>query len=191
MSSSACLLASFGHVLPLSGLKSLEYSCYLPVWVGSHPYNRNSETLTQGSSLVHILACFGLASYLVRRCLFLCFFFFFSFTSTRTNLLTPNCSAEVIGLSLRTSGINGYLNVQAFTGAMFILSFLSCTFNTPRCIPPLHSTPLTSSVVWLLRGWKLQQLELLGLDNGQQPVDTRRSGLAGSYLRAMFTVRRL
>ncbi|GAB1311157.1 Major facilitator superfamily domain-containing protein [Madurella fahalii] len=79
-------------------------------------------------------------------------------------LVLPATFAEVIGLSLRTSGINGYFNVQLFTGTMYIASFLS---------------------LWILRSWKLQQLELLGLGDGQRP------GLVRSYLLAMFTVERL
>lgn len=48
-------------------------------------------------------------------------------------LLTPNPnpSAEVIGLSLRTSGKSAYLNVQAFTGTMYIVAFFSSTSSRP------------------------------------------------------------
>ncbi|KAK4197745.1 major facilitator superfamily domain-containing protein [Triangularia verruculosa] len=56
-------------------------------------------------------------------------------------LVLPATFAEVIGLMLRTSGVDGYLNVQVFTGAMYIASFV---------------------FIWLLRSWKLQQTELLG-----------------------------
>lgn len=42
-------------------------------------------------------------------------------------LLTFFASAEVIALSLRTSGISAYLHVQAFTGTMYIVAFLSGT----------------------------------------------------------------
>ncbi|KAL2158577.1 hypothetical protein VTH06DRAFT_4344 [Thermothelomyces fergusii] len=59
-------------------------------------------------------------------------------------LVLPATFAEVIGLSLKTSGMDAYLNVQVFTGSMFIASFIS---------------------LWLLRSWKLQKLALLGLDN--------------------------
>ncbi|KAL2018951.1 hypothetical protein VTK56DRAFT_10245 [Thermocarpiscus australiensis] len=98
-------------------------------------------------------------------------------------LVLPGTFAEVIGLSLRTSGISGYLNVQIFTGTMYMASFLS---------------------LWLLRSWKLQQLELLGLDEKQQtagnpgtsaveqvPTTARESRLLQSYLRGMFAIKRV
>ncbi|KAK4130412.1 MFS general substrate transporter, partial [Trichocladium antarcticum] len=56
-------------------------------------------------------------------------------------LVLPSTFAEVIGLSLRTSGVNGYLNVQIFTATMFIVGFV---------------------FLWILRSRTLQQWELLG-----------------------------
>ncbi|AEO65814.1 uncharacterized protein THITE_2113289 [Thermothielavioides terrestris NRRL 8126] len=87
-------------------------------------------------------------------------------------LVLPATFSEVIGLSLRTSGANPYLNVQAFTGTMYIASFL--------CL-------------WVLRSWKLQQLELLGLDGNPQS-DAARSGHPGrlrSYVRGMAVIKRV
>ncbi|KAK4110570.1 MFS general substrate transporter [Canariomyces notabilis] len=83
-------------------------------------------------------------------------------------LVLPATFSEVIALSLRSTGVAGYINVQVFTGTMYIASFLS---------------------LWLLRSWKLQQLELLGL-NDQQIADYR-PGSVRSYLRGMLTVRRV
>ncbi|KAL2128036.1 hypothetical protein VTI74DRAFT_9824 [Chaetomium olivicolor] len=98
-------------------------------------------------------------------------------------LVLPATFSEVIGLSLRTSGIHAYLNVQAFTGSMYIAGFVS---------------------IWLLRSWKLQQLELLGLDDKQQTEGTQdssagedatpatqRTGRLRSYLRGMTAIKRV
>ncbi|KAK4154025.1 major facilitator superfamily domain-containing protein [Chaetomidium leptoderma] len=98
-------------------------------------------------------------------------------------LVLPATFAEVIALSLRTSGITAYLDVQAFTGAMYIASFFS---------------------IWLLRSWKLQQLELLGLDGKQQtegnqvsgvieerPATTRSSGRLRAYMHGMTVIKRV
>ncbi len=76
-------------------------------------------------------------------------------------MLTLNPSAEVIALSLRTSGVRAYLNVQGFTGTMYIVSFL---FSMGFLLPRFGCPVLTIMLVWFLRSWKLQQLELLGLD---------------------------
>ena len=107
----------------------------------------------------------------------------------------------MIGLSLKTTGIGAYLDVQAFTGAMYIASFISSM--SPLFFLPKHSI-LMMSTVWLLRSWKLQQLELLGLDDKQQagavqasgtavedPVPTRRSGRLRAYLRGMTVIKRV
>ncbi|KAK3906835.1 major facilitator superfamily domain-containing protein [Staphylotrichum tortipilum] len=95
-------------------------------------------------------------------------------------LVLPSTFAEVIGLSLRTSGIHAYLNVQAFTGTMYIVSFL---------------------FLWLLRSWKLHQLELLGLDDEKKvvgtkgdvetPAVTRPSGGFHAYLHGMTVIKRV
>ncbi|KAK3996457.1 major facilitator superfamily domain-containing protein [Cladorrhinum sp. PSN332] len=55
-------------------------------------------------------------------------------------LVLPATFAEVIALELRTSGVNGYLNVQLFTGVMFMIAFI---------------------FIWFLRSWKLEQIDLL------------------------------
>ncbi|KAH6845181.1 major facilitator superfamily domain-containing protein [Chaetomium sp. MPI-CAGE-AT-0009] len=93
----------------------------------------------------------------------------------------PATFAEVIGLSLKTSGIGAYLDVQVFTGVMYIASF---------------------AFVWSLRSWKLQQLELLGPDEKQQTdgsqvpgasegsSEPRHSGLR-AYVHGMTVVKRV
>ncbi|KAK4143285.1 putative transporter MCH2 [Dichotomopilus funicola] len=92
-------------------------------------------------------------------------------------LVPPSTVAEAVGLSLKTSGINAYLNVQAFTGTMYIASFTS---------------------LWLLRSWKVHQLKLLGLDEKQKMGEVQAAGtgevLQGAaretvgYLRNFITV---
>ncbi|KAK4128256.1 MFS general substrate transporter [Parathielavia appendiculata] len=97
-------------------------------------------------------------------------------------LVLPATFAEVIALRLKTSGAGAYLNVQAFTGTMYIAAFMS---------------------LWLLRSWKLQQLELLGLDDktitednnvcgaGPIPAATRPSGRLRAYLHGMAVIRKV
>ncbi|KAH6649955.1 major facilitator superfamily domain-containing protein [Chaetomium tenue] len=96
-------------------------------------------------------------------------------------LVLPATFAEVIALSLKTSGVSAYLDVQVFTGTMYIASFVS---------------------LWLLRGWKLQQLELLGPDekqqtNTNQPAsgsqeqrEPRHSGLR-AYIHGMTVIKKV
>ncbi|KAL2178659.1 major facilitator superfamily domain-containing protein [Thermothelomyces heterothallicus CBS 202.75] len=97
-------------------------------------------------------------------------------------LVLPATFAEVIGLSLKTSGMDAYLNVQVFTGSMYTASFIS---------------------LWLLRSWKLQQLALLGLENDQKGEAKQVTSTAGgrldspqtsgvqAYLRGMVVVKRV
>ncbi|KAK3397712.1 MFS general substrate transporter [Sordaria brevicollis] len=107
-------------------------------------------------------------------------------------LVFPSTFAEVIGLSLKreTIGATVYLDVQVFTGFMFFASFLS---------------------MWLLRSWKLRQMESLGLDEKEQeaaihnaaavrPSEERKRGSASntrqqnvvvSYVTNMFVMKRL
>ncbi|KAK0729417.1 major facilitator superfamily domain-containing protein [Apiosordaria backusii] len=102
-------------------------------------------------------------------------------------LVLPATFAEVIGLMLRTSGVDGYLNVQVFTGVMYIASFVS---------------------IWLLRSWKLQQMELLGTmddplavgattsDGGSKMHGKREGtptehGWLSSYVKNMFVFKRV
>jgi MFS family permease len=92
-------------------------------------------------------------------------------SSVRLQIANFRASAEVIALSLRTSGIGAYLDVQVFTGTMYIASFLS---------------------LWLLRSWKLQQLELLGLDGKQETAATTREfGRLRAYLYGMTVIKRV
>ncbi|KAK4101754.1 MFS general substrate transporter [Parathielavia hyrcaniae] len=97
-------------------------------------------------------------------------------------LVLPATFAEVIALRLKTSGVGAYLHVQAFTGTMYMAAFMS---------------------IWLLRSWKLQQLEVLGLDekrmrednNGcgaaQSAAATRPDGRLRAYLHGMLLIRKV
>ncbi|KAM7184034.1 Major facilitator superfamily domain containing protein [Rhypophila sp. PSN 637] len=105
-------------------------------------------------------------------------------------LVLPSTFAEVIGLCLRDHGVDGYIKVQTLTGALYIASFLS---------------------IWLLRSWKIQNMDALNLDEqqqeagiqdadvistiasttGRQSVAQPISELVRSYISAMFVVRRV
>ncbi|KAJ9157310.1 MFS general substrate transporter [Pleurostoma richardsiae] len=67
-------------------------------------------------------------------------------------LVLPATFAEVIGLSLRKSGVNGYLDVQMFSGVLFIAAF---------------------ACAWAMRVWKLHEMDTLGLTKEQREVDVR------------------
>lgn len=67
-------------------------------------------------------------------------------------LVLPGTFAEVIGLSLRKHGVDGYLDVQLFTGFMFIAAGI-CS--------------------WLLRAWKLHELETMRLTKEQRELEIR------------------
>ncbi|KAK1757535.1 major facilitator superfamily domain-containing protein [Echria macrotheca] len=87
-------------------------------------------------------------------------------------LVLPATFAEVIGLTLRTPGVNGYLHAQLLTGFLYIGAFM---------------------FLWLLRSWKLDQMNALGFDqdrtagleeqiqrrpkNGRMPLRTYMAGL--------------
>ncbi|EFQ34648.1 major facilitator superfamily transporter [Colletotrichum graminicola] len=62
-------------------------------------------------------------------------------------LVIPATFAEPIGLTIKTSSIDAYLNVQVFTGFMYIAAFLS---------------------IWFLRVWKIRQLEKIALSGEQE-----------------------
>ncbi|KAI1421634.1 major facilitator superfamily domain-containing protein [Xylaria sp. FL1777] len=104
-------------------------------------------------------------------------------------LILPATFAEVIGLSLRSSGSWGYRNVQIFTAFMFIGAFI---FG------------------WILRAWKIwdleqkrlqkEQYELAIRDNGvmQSSTDLRRHASRAStvkekvlHLRGLWAVQRV
>ncbi|KAI1182903.1 major facilitator superfamily transporter [Nemania serpens] len=74
-------------------------------------------------------------------------------------LVLPATFAEVIGLSLRTSGTWGYRNVQLFTGFLYIGAFL---FG------------------WTLRAWKVWELEQAHLDKEQRELAIRDDGVIPS-----------
>ncbi|KAH8164849.1 hypothetical protein CIB48_g3408 [Xylaria polymorpha] len=74
-------------------------------------------------------------------------------------LILPATFAEVIGLSLRTPGTWGYRDVQLFTGFMYIGSFI---FG------------------WILRAWKVWELEQAQLDKEQRELAIRDDGVIPS-----------
>ncbi|KAK0618599.1 major facilitator superfamily domain-containing protein [Bombardia bombarda] len=74
-------------------------------------------------------------------------------------LAFPATFAEVIALQLKTTGINGYIDVQIFAGVLFFVSFCS---------------------LWLLRSWKVQQLDALGLTNEEQEAATQNADATNS-----------
>jgi hypothetical protein len=65
-------------------------------------------------------------------------------SSVRLQIANFRASAEVIALSLRTSGIGAYLDVQVFTGTMYIASFLSCMTPVPPCVTRPCSNTVSS-----------------------------------------------
>ncbi|KAI0534015.1 major facilitator superfamily domain-containing protein [Xylaria digitata] len=71
-------------------------------------------------------------------------------------LVVPATFAEVIGLSLRSPGDWGYRNVQLFTAFMYIGAFI---FG------------------WVLRAWKVWELERTRLDKEQRELDARDDGV--------------
>ncbi|KAK3330252.1 major facilitator superfamily domain-containing protein [Apodospora peruviana] len=106
-------------------------------------------------------------------------------------LVLPATFAEAIGLELRAPGVDGYIDVQIFTAILFLASFLS---------------------IWLLRSWKIRQLDVLGLTeeqqqasiedadvistiasnrSGRQRGSVKRPGLFRAYITGMFVVRRV
>ncbi|GJC91114.1 putative transporter MCH2 [Colletotrichum liriopes] len=91
-------------------------------------------------------------------------------------LVIPATFAEPIALTIKTSGIDAYLNVQLFTGFMYIAAFLS---------------------IWFLRVWKIRELETIALSEEQQEdalrnndavslTTSRRTGPKPGIVRSMF-----
>ncbi|KAI1297578.1 major facilitator superfamily transporter [Xylaria venustula] len=74
-------------------------------------------------------------------------------------LVLPATFAEVIGLSLRSPGSWGYRDVQLFTAFMYIGAFI---FG------------------WILRAWKVWELERLRLDKEQRELAIRDDGVVAS-----------
>ncbi|KAI1175397.1 major facilitator superfamily transporter [Nemania sp. FL0916] len=74
-------------------------------------------------------------------------------------LVLPATFAEVIGLSLRTTGTWGYLDAQLFTGFLYIGAFI---FG------------------WILRAWKVWELEQARLDKEQRELAIRDDGVVPS-----------
>ncbi|KAI2616562.1 MFS general substrate transporter [Hypoxylon sp. NC1633] len=76
-------------------------------------------------------------------------------------LVLPATFAEVIGVSLRHPGPGGYLKVQLFTASMYTGAFI---FG------------------WLLRAWKVWELETARLDKEQRELAIRDDGSLSSVL---------
>ncbi|KAJ8125332.1 hypothetical protein O1611_g8308 [Lasiodiplodia mahajangana] len=74
-------------------------------------------------------------------------------------LVIPATFAEVIGLSLRTSGTWGYRNVQLFSGFLYVGAFV---FG------------------WILRAWKVWELEQARLDKEQRELAIHDDGVVPS-----------
>ncbi|KAK1997688.1 MFS general substrate transporter, partial [Colletotrichum falcatum] len=100
-------------------------------------------------------------------------------------LVIPATFAEPIGLTIKASGMDAYLNVQVFTGFMYIAAFSS---------------------IWFLRVWKIRQLETIALaeeqvedvlpNNDPVPLTTdertqSKPGILKSLLRGMLNVQRV
>lgn len=87
-------------------------------------------------------------------------------------LVLPATFAEVIGLSLREPGINGYIDVQLFTAIMFLVAFISSTY-LDRVSQTLRQREADMATVWVLRSWKLLEMDLLALSKGEREAETR------------------
>ncbi|KAI1254804.1 hypothetical protein MGN70_002864 [Eutypa lata] len=74
-------------------------------------------------------------------------------------LVLPATFAEVIGLSLKKSGPRAYLDVQVFTGFMYMGAF---------------------AFGWALRAWKVQELEEAHLNKSQRELAIRDDGVVSS-----------
>lgn len=86
-------------------------------------------------------------------------------------LVLPSTFAEAIAIGLKKPGVNGYIDIQIFTGIMYAASFLASKSR-------LRSAPCRCSVanvllVWLLRSWKLGEMENLGLTAAQRQADVQ------------------
>ncbi|KAI4870470.1 MFS general substrate transporter [Hypoxylon rubiginosum] len=82
-------------------------------------------------------------------------------TMTWLVLVLPSTFAEVIGLSLRRPGPEGYQDVQLLTGSLYIGAFI---FG------------------WLLRAWKVWELKQVRLDKEQRELAIRDDGVLTSAL---------
>lgn len=80
-------------------------------------------------------------------------------------LVLPATFAEVIGLSLKKSGPRAYLDVQVFTGFMYMGAFAFGMFEMSfaYCLDGPISTLCEQANLfesgWALRAWKVQELE--------------------------------
>ncbi|OLN97969.1 putative transporter MCH2 [Colletotrichum chlorophyti] len=99
-------------------------------------------------------------------------------------LVIPATFAQPIALAIKGSGIDAYLNVQLFTGFMYIAAFIS---------------------IWFLRVWKIRELENATLSDEQQEEAlrnndalslttsrrTQKKGAINASFKGMFTVQRV
>ncbi|KAK2007441.1 major facilitator superfamily transporter [Colletotrichum eremochloae] len=99
-------------------------------------------------------------------------------------LVIPATFAEPIALTIKTSGMDAYLNVQVFTGFMYFAAFLS---------------------IWFLRVWKIRELETIALSEEHEDAlynndavsltTSRRTGskpgILKSMLKGMLNVQRV
>ncbi len=79
-------------------------------------------------------------------------------------LVVPSTFAEVIGLSLKTSGANSYFNNQLFTGFVYLAAFIFGMFESGSLVYFEARSALGQDVDlhetgWFLRAWKIQELE--------------------------------
>lgn len=69
-------------------------------------------------------------------------------------LVLPSTFAEVIALSMKTPGVDGYLDVQIFTGVMFLVSFLFSKLHPDADAEDgLYANQMYSLVVEELETW--------------------------------------
>ncbi|TQN69968.1 putative transporter MCH2, partial [Colletotrichum shisoi] len=80
-------------------------------------------------------------------------------------LVIPATFAEPIALTIKTSGVDAYLNVQLLTGVMYIAAFMS---------------------IWFLRVWKIRELETIALSE-EQHEDVLRNNDAVSLTNSRRT----
>lgn len=85
-------------------------------------------------------------------------------------LVLPATFAEVIGLSLVKPGKSGYLDVQVYTGFMFMGAFIF----SKSCLSPISDLPILAPTilihfaVWALRIWKLHMDEVAKVSNHER-----------------------
>ena len=112
----------------------------------------------------------------------------------------------MIALALKTLGQDGYIRVQVLAGLMYAASFLSSKRHSSLLESCSVVSVLTCSLVWLLRSWKLHQLDSLGLvSDGKEGAGSQSSNELGrkdhdtlrfrpdlrTYVGGMFRIRHI